>query len=82
LRAQVNPSVGARDHGVFSHCDIRHCSWLVYNQVALGDPLAFLRGEYATHRNIGRIVAESGLVHYPPLGDPLTAMAYYVEASV
>jgi len=54
--------------------------WLVYNQATLGDPLAFLRGEYATHRNIGRIVAESGLVHYAPLGDPLTAMAYYVEA--
>ena len=43
--------------------------------------LAFLRGEYATHRNIGRIVAESGLAQYPPLGDPLKAMAYYVEAA-
>jgi hypothetical protein len=56
-------------------------AWLVYNQVTLGDPLAFLRGEYATHRNISRIVAESGLVHYPPLGDPLMAMAYYVRAA-
>ena len=55
--------------------------WLVYNQLAFGDPLAFLRGDYATHRNIGRIVAESGLEQYPPLGDPLTAMAYFAGAA-
>ena len=55
--------------------------WLVYNQVAFSDPLAFLRGEYATHRNVGRIVGESGMAHYPPMGDPLKAVAYYVEAA-
>lgn len=55
--------------------------WLVYNQVAFNDPLAFLRGEYATQRNIGRIVEESGLQQYPPQGDALKAVAYYVEAA-
>ena len=55
--------------------------WLVYNQVAFKDPLAFLRGEYATERNIGRIVEEAGLQQYPPQGDALKALAYYVEAA-
>ena len=56
-------------------------AWLGYNQLAFGDPLAFLRGDYATHRNIGRIVAESGLEQYPPLGDPLAATAYFAGAA-
>jgi len=55
--------------------------WFLYNQLAFGDPLAFLRGDYATHRNIDRIVAESGLEQYPPLGDPLTATTYFAEAA-
>jgi hypothetical protein len=55
--------------------------WLAYNQVAFNDPLAFLRGEYATHRNISRIVEEAGLPQYPPQGDALQALAYYVEAA-
>lgn len=55
--------------------------WLVYNQVAFNDPLAFLRGEHATQRNIGRIVKEAGLVQYPPQGDTLKALNYYVEAA-
>ncbi|MCI0622531.1 MAG: hypothetical protein L0387_12875 [Acidobacteria bacterium] len=54
--------------------------WLAYNQVAFNDPLAFLRGEHATERNIGRIVAEAGLEHYPPRGDAVKSVAYYREA--
>jgi hypothetical protein len=56
-------------------------AWLVFNQLAFNDPLAFLTGEYATHRNIGRIVEEAGLQMYPPQGDPLKAITYYVEAA-
>jgi hypothetical protein len=56
-------------------------SWLAYNQVAFNDPLAFLRGEYATQRNIDRIVEEAGLERYPPQGDTLEALRYYVEAA-
>ena len=55
--------------------------WLAYNQVAFNDPLAFLSGEYATQHNIARIVEESGLQRYPPQGDTLKALAYYVEAA-
>ena len=55
--------------------------WFVYNQAAFNDPLAFLRGEYATERNIGRIVKESGLYMYPPRGNMLKALNYYVEAA-
>jgi hypothetical protein len=54
--------------------------WLIYNQAAFNDPLAFLRGEYATQRNISRIIAEAGLQSYPPQGDALKALAYYGEA--
>ena len=55
--------------------------WFAYNQVVFKDPLAFLRGEYATHRNISRIVEEAGLRQYPPQGQALQALAYYVEAA-
>ena len=56
-------------------------AWLLYNQLAFNSPLTFLTGEYATRRNIGRIVEEAGLQIYPPQGDPLKAIAYYVEAA-
>lgn len=55
--------------------------WLLYNRVAFGDPLAFVKGEHATERNIERIVEESGLQSYPPIGNTLTALAYYIEAA-
>jgi hypothetical protein len=55
--------------------------WLAYNQMAFNDPFAFLRGEHATQRNVGRIVEEAGLQQYPPQGDALKALAYYVEAA-
>src|SRR5262245_53994033 len=55
--------------------------WFIYNQAAFNDPLAFLRGQYATERNIGRIVQEAGLSTYPPRGDTLKSLIYYIEAA-
>ena len=55
--------------------------WLIYNQSAFGDPLAFMKGEYATQHNISRIVADSGMERYPPQGNALNALAYYLEAA-
>lgn len=54
--------------------------WLVYNQVAFEDPLSFVRGDYSTRQNIHRIVSESGLAKYPPVGSPLHAVRYYGQA--
>jgi hypothetical protein len=55
--------------------------WFAYNDVAFNDPLAFLKGEYATRRNIGRIVEQAGLQQYPAQGDALKALNYYVAAA-
>jgi len=55
--------------------------WLAYNHVAFQDSLAFLKGEYSTQQNIRRIVAEARLQEYPPQGDALEALTYYLEAA-
>jgi len=56
-------------------------AWLAYNHLAFSNTLVFLTGEYATHRKISRIVEEAGLQTYPPQGNLLKAVAYYVEAA-
>jgi hypothetical protein len=57
-------------------------SWLLYNQIAFQDPLAFTRSEYSTRKNIRQIVAEAGLSAYPPFENASTAFRYYVQAAL
>jgi len=56
-------------------------SWLLYNWLACHDPLAFLKGEYATQTRIGRILVEAGLNQFPPYHHYLMSFRYFQEAS-
>lgn len=58
--------------------------WLLYNFAVFGDPLAFLRGEYASGR-IVRDLAANGAIptingHPPEQGHPLRALLTYLTA--